>query len=841
MIEIIFDNSCKEASAFGLTQWDKGQKLKIIWEDMPEKFQVHFSSRGSSEAIVTEAIAQAGEAIVDIPDALLKNSADIFVWIYIGNGIKVGESTKRGVLYVRPRAKPHTAIDDLEKTQQEVLESILGEINDNISHIKENGTESEYFPDYVKNQAKAVAKKVIECCNENTVVFLAASDAHLKNADYNSETAIRHMSQAMKLIAQSCPVDFSVYLGDMTSGGSDKATTDALSEMMNVNSALHTANCNLPSLRCTGSEDSLCKAYYRNGGSISSDTLYNLIFKWNKDVVYPENDKVRGYCYKDFKNEKLRVICLNTSDTHTKKLLPSSETATMSINQLQWLCETLDLSDKADGGEWRIVLLGHHPLDMIDKFPLALQVIEAYAMGESIDLATSQGESLAYNFAGKNGAVILGQFHGHLHNYRVRFITEKNIPLVAIPNAGYYDNNFYKSSSYTNAENDAYGDEKTYNKTENSETDTAFCVIVLDKATGVINAVHYGAGVDRSIVGTDIWEDSGTDSDENGSEGDENGSGTGSGGDNEGTGGDNGDDNTGDDITYVYTNMVPLSVTAAGNIYCGKGYVDSNAMNSAGEMIFDYDFTHTGFIPTDYNDVIRISGGTFDGTTGNYIFVYDSNKNLIWITSLTGEKDEKSGIEYTTSGVLVFTPYDVQTGNLENMAFIRVSTKGVGESLIVTVNEEIDGSVVIEDIGSPIVTYTNIAQYSKDKYGNPYGMNGCKNNYCLTETGEETQAMGHTCVGFLEIFIEGIIRVKGISFDGTEGTNLCLYDENLNLVRTINLSGEYDKKNAVYYEGSVMKFVPADATVDLSAMAYFRLSGIGTDSNLVITYCEEIN
>ena len=566
MIEIKFDSSCKEACAFGLTQWDRGQKLKILWDDMPEKFQVHFSSRGSSEAVVAEAKGESGQAIVDIPDALLKSSADIFTWLYISESLKVGESIKRGVLYVRPRAKPHTAIDDLEKSQQEILEDILAKINENVNHIKADGTESEYFPEYVKNQALEVAEKVIEYSNENTVTFLAASDAHYKKGDYNSETAVRHMAQAMKLIAQSCPVDFSVYLGDMTAGGADKDTADAISEMMSVNSALHMAECNIDTLRCSGSEDSLCKAYYRNGGTISSQVLFNLIYKWN-DAVFSESDRVRGYCYKDIAKEKLRVICLNTSDTHGKKLLPSSETAVMSIAQLQWLCRALDLSDKSDRSEWRIILLGHHPLDMTDKFTLALDVIEAYAKGEAIDVITSSGDKLAYDFAGKNGAVILGQFHGHLHNYRVRFITEKNIPVVAIPNAGFYDNNFYKGSSYSNAENTAYGDEKTYNKTVNTATDTAFCVIVLDKLTGEIHAVHYGAGVDRTITGTDIWEDSGTDSDGDG-DGDEGGDNTSGGSTEGGNGNDGGDDsgNSGDeggsDITYVYTNLVPTSMTA---------------------------------------------------------------------------------------------------------------------------------------------------------------------------------------------------------------------------------------------------------------------------------------
>ncbi|MBO5937342.1 MAG: hypothetical protein J6Q79_07005 [Clostridia bacterium] len=143
MIEITLNGSTKEVSAFGLTQWDKGQKLRIIWSEMPESFQVHFASRNSDEAIVVNAVGKNGVCDVEIPDELLKNSADIYAWIYTVDGEKIGESTKRAVLYVRPRAKPHTLVEDLEMTQQEILENILGDINESIKDIKKNGIDAQ--------------------------------------------------------------------------------------------------------------------------------------------------------------------------------------------------------------------------------------------------------------------------------------------------------------------------------------------------------------------------------------------------------------------------------------------------------------------------------------------------------------------------------------------------------------------------------------------------------------------------------------------------------------------------------------------------------------------------
>lgn len=191
MIEITFGNSIDEVSAFGLTQWDKGQKLKINWQEMPETFQVHFASRDSAQAVIVTAKAGYGIAIVDIPDELLKYSADINVWLYLTDGDDVGESVKMAVLYVRPRAKPQSHIEELERSQQDILENILGDIKGSITQLKEKGTDSEYIPEYLSSQAEKMMLKVSEYQKENSFVFLAVSDAHLKNGDSNSETGLK--------------------------------------------------------------------------------------------------------------------------------------------------------------------------------------------------------------------------------------------------------------------------------------------------------------------------------------------------------------------------------------------------------------------------------------------------------------------------------------------------------------------------------------------------------------------------------------------------------------------------------------------------------------------------
>ena len=831
MIEVTFSSSTKEASAFGLTQWDKGQKLKIVWADLPEEFQVHFSSRSSQEAIVAEARGQSGVAVVDIPDELLKSSEDIIAWVYLTEGGNTGESVKRAVLYVRPRAKPGSLIDDLEMTQQEILENILADVKQNIQHIKENGTDAEYLPSYVIEEAEDVLSKVQGYQKENSLVFIAASDAHFKNGDYNSETGIRHMSQAMKLIKERYPVDFCVYLGDMTSGGSSKDLSEGKIEIMKTNAALQNVLCSLPSFILSGSEDYLLKSYYRNGAYISQIELNNLIGRWNRNMTRPQYYESRGYFYKDFDELKVRVICLNTSDTYGTLLNAASETAVMSSSQLQWLCESLDLSGKDTPNSWGIILFGHHPLNMLGKFPLAVNILEAYNKGTSVNVAGADGNIISYDFSGKNKAKIFAQFHGHLHNYKVNFITENSIPVVAIPNAGFYNNNFYTADTYTQEENLTYGENLTYNKTVNSANDTAFCVIVIDKATGKIHAVHYGAGVDRTIDGTIVIEDS-ADKPGSGDEGN-------TGGDSEGTGGDgeSGEDN--DESTVTYTNLVPTSKTTSGVIHNSVGYTDGYKLNSQGSIVYGPGYTHTGYMNAYYGDTIRVSGGTFDGTAGNYLFVFDGQYNLIWVATLKGTDEAESGICYN-SGVLEFYPARVQTGNLEDMAYIRVSTVGVGADLIVTRNEQIGNSSDSGESSNPSVSYTNILEFATDENGNTYGTGGYSDGKKLTADGAEATASGYTVSGYLSVDSDAVIRTKGLTYDGSEGCVLCIYDSSYSLIKCITLGASSDSANGIAYSGGIHTFTPADVATDLDGMAYFRISGKGTGSKLVITYCEEI-
>lgn len=822
MIEITIDNGTNEVSAFGLTQWDKGQKLKINWQDMPESFQVHFASRDSSRAIVVNAQGGYGIAIVDIPDELLENSADINAWIYLTDGEDIGESVKRIVLYVRPRAKPQSLVEELERTQQDILENILGDIKESIVQLKKNGTDSEYIPEYLTQQVDEMLLKVSQYQSDDSVVLLVASDAHFKNGDSNSETSLKHMSQAMKLIAESYPVDFGAYLGDMTSSGSDKKTEECKKEIMKVNSALFSSLNSIPSFICHGSEDYIQKSYYLNNGCMNYRDIRNFINERN--FSEGSGNRERGYFYIDLPERKVRVIGLNTSDAFGTDITYTTDTALMSTAQLQWLCESLDLSEKSDAEKWGIVLLGHHPLDMLNKYPIALRILEAYTGGTSISVMDQFGESVIYDFADKNKAKILAQLHGHLHNYRVSFITESNIPLVCIPNASFYNNNFYSEDTYTQEENQAYAEAETYNKRVNTAIDTAFCIVVIDKETGKINAVHYGAGVDRTIEGTEVSEDSSSNITEPDS------------GETPGDGGAGEDE---EDYSGSYTNLVPTAATVSGVVQNTKGYTENYMLSVLGQIFSSKGYVYTGYIKAGFNDVMRFYGGTYDGTKGNNILVYNSDHKLLWMVILTGNSDASSGLYYYKSGIIEFYPSLVKTGNIDDIAYIRFSTVGKGADLIITRNERIT-SIVPGGPSEPIVNYVNILKYATDKDGNVYGTDGYAKGVKLNFYDEEVLDDEYVVSGYLIADKEAVIRTKGLLFNGYTGSCLSVYDCNFNLIKCISLNTASDSENGIIYDNNIITFVPAEAEEDFSNIAYFRISGIDKGNEFVISYCEEI-
>lgn len=318
------------------------------------------------------------------------------------------------------------------------------------------------IPEYIKTEVERVAKVVQSRQNANTITFLACSDIHYyspDNATANAnaekmEEAVVSMGQAMGLLRERVHIDFAAMLGDMT-WDYGETHDEILAEMRFVNACLHEGFGSLPQFRMEGNHDDA----YESGGDLTVGEVFANIGAWNNGAVYGSRES--GYCYRDFDDVKLRVICLNSSEY-------SGSAAQYNAEQMTWLASALDLSGKGD--DWRSILLGHHPLD--------------WGRNGGVDPTATINSAVG----------LIASFHGHIHNFLTGTVTNTALPRIGIPNAGYSRENQYGETYGVN-----WKESTTCSKTPGTATNTSFCVITIDTEAKKIYADHYGAGYDREI------------------------------------------------------------------------------------------------------------------------------------------------------------------------------------------------------------------------------------------------------------------------------------------------------------------------------------------------------
>ena len=499
-------------------------------------------------------------------------------------------------------------------------------------------------PQYVIDESESVlAKAFAHKGLGRTIRFIAVSDSHndaTKVSHDYTRVSNMHCGQAVKYIAERIPLDFVASLGDMTWAGVAHTTaqyqTDWLkADIQEMNMFLKDGFSGVPNIRVVGNHDQC--ATTDSGGTVSrlqNSGAYQYFGRYNAGA----NDGLSNYGYYDIENVKLRIIYLNTSDT----VSTTSQGTLLNVSQEQknWLCETLiDVNSKTDAADWKILLLSHAPLDMVSG--IAADILIPYTNG---------GTYSGYTFTNHN-AKIIGNCHGHTHCYRVDYMADK-IRRFTIPNSNFYDNNHYKD----NANYSAWNEDTTYPKAANSRTDTSFSLVTVDLDSLTCYVDNYGAGYDREFS-VDY-----------------------------------------NNVSPSYTNQIPISVDTNGNIYNGTGYKDDTGISSAGVERTKTGNLATGFIPYNYGDTIRIdrfdTTATGDKNNGG-VFFYNESKTYLGAKRLPTYVTEGKVID---GEPLVDTPespvYDAGAGSdkvITSAKFIRVvfyDKSGQGESLIVTINEE---------------------------------------------------------------------------------------------------------------------------------------------------------
>lgn len=580
------------------------------------------------------------------------------------------------------------------------------------------------IPDFVKAEALAVAEKAKAVLKPDSIVFLAVSDFHHAGAQTDSwQTNINagdlHACQALKALAYILPqIDFACMLGDVTFGS--QATTEALlkSQIAEINGWLDEAYKGIPQFRTVGNHDT---GEYST--LVGAEYLFSAIGKYCEGATYGSTEY--GYCYRDFADKKLRVICLNTCEGETT----GGESASYICSPAQrlWFAQTLyDVGSKSDAASWSVLVLAHYPLDYGGTYPMS-NIVKAYVEGGN---TTENGTTV--NFSGHNAAKFVANIHGHTHCFRVDklYSVENSVGTaydawkVAMPNACFYRNNASASATFWGI---TYGDPTAYDKTAGTAKDTAFTVNVLNPSDQALHSFCYGAGKDRLIgyaatVYRNITNSLSHVSNSNAAVSVEDGAAyaatlTAESGYTMGsvaikmggvditstvytasTGVISIASVTGDvtitaaatkDVTY--TNLVPTAVDSTG---ASAPYTDGKYLGSSGAASDMSGFVTTGFIPFDGAAVhtYRIAG---DGIAWNaygcrvawYNADYSLKGSVISYEKLSSSIYYPTKVEDAAAAAAFSTDENVAPPN--GAAFFRISAKGAGTNLIVTLDEEI--------------------------------------------------------------------------------------------------------------------------------------------------------
>lgn len=355
------------------------------------------------------------------------------------------------------------------------------------------------IPDYIKSAALEVAKKVKSVQTPESITFIAMSDSHQLDTSEDIVTGNKHAGMAAKALAYIIPnIDFACFLGDYTAGSNTTTIDEGKRHFAEINADIDEAFAGIPQFRTLGNHDPLGYSYSQNGSYLNQATLYELVGKYNDDGVTVMGSTTGGYCYRDFTDKKVRVICLNTAEMTSAS---SGGAENMTAEQKLWFANALK-SAGAKGSDWGIIVLSHHPLDW-GNILMASNIVHAYVEGGSITVTSGN----TVNFSGSNSAKFLGAFHGHVHGFKAAKLnyiansvgTEYQAYRIAVPNMCFSRNNEYGQNGKNEYYGIEFGEDTTYNKTAGTANDTAFVVNVVNPSEEKIYSFCYGAGYDREI------------------------------------------------------------------------------------------------------------------------------------------------------------------------------------------------------------------------------------------------------------------------------------------------------------------------------------------------------
>lgn len=190
MLEAVFITGVDEITVTGLAQWDRGQVLKITYPSIPPTFQVHFANKNSEKAMVIQAESEDNTATVAIPDELLRESLELFAWLYFDESL-TGETAGTVRMPVKARTKPDDYVIELPQEQATAAEKIVMKLMDEYTtSAAESAAAAQASAEAAKAAKTEAVNAAAEALNAKTAAknyltqTLAAKDETLEHESY---------------------------------------------------------------------------------------------------------------------------------------------------------------------------------------------------------------------------------------------------------------------------------------------------------------------------------------------------------------------------------------------------------------------------------------------------------------------------------------------------------------------------------------------------------------------------------------------------------------------------------------------------------------------------------
>lgn len=299
------------------------------------------------------------------------------------------------------------------------------------------------IPDYVQTDLKAINKRL---CYEfgKDFKFGFITDIHGKNNHYRYLNSLSKYNQLKSVIVNG---DINSLDGELSLDG----TQDSLMEISKV-----LGEFTIPVLATRGNHDGVT-----GGATFTTEMFTNALIR-----PFNENTTDKGYYFKDFTKEKIRVIMLNSSEEEGNR-------AGFSQEQVNWLSQTLNATQ--DG--WSVITCTHHNLETKHS-----------STGYNPPQRANEVIAAIKNFkATKTQCKHIGHWFGHEHYDLIEVVD--GITYIATLNS--LDDK-YASPTVQGA--------KTYDRVTGTDTEYAMDIVCINQTTSTVNLLRFGAGENRQFT-----------------------------------------------------------------------------------------------------------------------------------------------------------------------------------------------------------------------------------------------------------------------------------------------------------------------------------------------------